>query len=105
MDDHGWKIDPKLTHELVKDVLIPHIGQLEAELHALRLAVWPYVQAKKEEDAMCDVKEKLRFCRCLEDDETLRELLATKEKFTKNVKMSAGREYKSLRKSHPCDTF
>lgn len=92
-----WKIDPKLTHDLVKDVLIPHIGQLEAELHTLRLAVWPYVQAKKEESAMCDAAEKRRFCRCLEDEETLRELLAAKQKFTKNVKMSAHREYSSLR--------
>ena len=89
----NWgKIDPELTHALVKDVLIPHIGQLEAELHALRLAVWPYVQAKKEELATVNLQEKARFCRCLEDEETLRELLVEKQKFTKNVKMSVKKE-------------
>lgn len=99
-----WKIDAKLTHDLVKDVLIPHIGQLEAELHALRLAVWPYVQARKEEEAACDFNEKARFCKCLEDDETLQELLVVKQRFLKNVKMSARHEYNKLRKSHPYDT-
>ena len=89
----NWgKIDPELTHALVKDVLIPHIGQLEAELHALRLAVWPYVQAKKEELATVNLQEKARFCRCLEDEDTLRELLVEKQKFTKNVKMSVKKE-------------
>lgn len=95
-----WKVDPELTHELVKDVLIPHIGQLEAELHALRLAVWPYVQAKKEESATCDVAEKRRFCRCLEDEDTLRELLAVKQKFTKNIKMGANKEINLMIHSH-----
>jgi hypothetical protein len=89
----NWgKIEPELTHALVKDVLIPHIGQLEAELHALRLAVWPYVQAKKEELATVNLQEKARFCRCLEDEETLRELLVEKQKFSKNVKMSVKKE-------------
>jgi hypothetical protein len=89
----NWgKIDPELTHALVKDILIPHIGQLEAELHALRLAVWPYVQAKKEELATVNLQEKARFCRCLEDEETLRELLVEKQKFTKNVKMTVKKE-------------
>jgi len=95
-----WKVDPELTHELVKDVLIPHIGQLEAELHALRLAVWPYVQAKKEEGAVVNLGEKARFCRCLEDEETLRELLVEKHKFSKNVKMSVRKEEELFKGVH-----
>jgi hypothetical protein len=87
------------TDELVRQVLLPQIIQLQIEVAALRKHTWPYVQAQKEHNQLDDIEAKRDFVKSLDDD-TIRELINLKAKFSGSSGFQK-REYDSL-KNHFC---
>ena len=87
------------TDELVRQVLLPQIIQLQIEVAALRKHTWPYVQAQKEHNQLDDIEAKKDFVKSLDDD-TIRELINLKAKFSGSSGFLK-REYDSL-KTHFC---
>jgi hypothetical protein len=78
-----WKDDIKEIGKCLRECILPRLTQLEVELYYLRKHVWPYVQAMKEVNQLDDVASKREFMSDLDDD-TIRELLTTKAKFSKS---------------------
>jgi hypothetical protein len=85
--------------KLVHEVLLPRIVQLEIEVAALRKHTWPYVQAQKEHNQLDDIEAKRDFVKSLDDD-TVKELLNMKAKFSESSGLQKS-EYSSL-KNHFC---
>jgi hypothetical protein len=88
-----------MAEKLIREVLLPRIVQLEIEVAALRKHTWPYVQAQKEHNQLDDIEAKRDFIRSLDDD-TIKELLNLKAKFSTNSGLQQ-REYDHL-KNHFC---
>jgi hypothetical protein len=78
-----WKDDLKEISKCLRECILPRLTQLEVELFYLRKHVWPYVQAMKEVNQLDDIPAKREFMSDLDDD-TIRELLTTKAKFSKS---------------------
>ena len=88
-----------MTEQLIREVLIPQIIQLQIEVDALRKHTWPYVQAQKEGNQLDDIEAKRDFVKSLDDD-TIKELLNMKAKFSETSGLQKS-EYNSL-KNHFC---
>ena len=86
-----WKDDLHETNKLIREVILPHMTRMEAELRSLRKHVWPYVQSNKEKSQLDDIEQKRDFLQYL-DNETIMELLDMKSKLSKNKGLQ-GREY------------
>ena len=86
-----WKDDLHETNKLIREVILPHMTRMEAELRSLRKHVWPYVQSKKERSQLDDIEQKRDFLQYL-DNEMIVELLNMKAKLSKNSGLQ-GREY------------
>ena len=86
-----WKDDLHETNKLIREVILPHMTRMEAELRSLRKHVWPYVQSKKERRQLDDIEQKRDFLQYL-DNEMIVELLNMKAKLSKNSGLQ-GREY------------
>lgn len=78
-----WKDDLKQLSKCVRECILPRLTQLEVENYLLRKHVWPYVQAMKEVNQLDDISSKREFMSELDDD-TIRELLTAKAKFSKS---------------------
>lgn len=85
--------------KLIKDVILPQMIQLQIEVDLLRKYTWPYVQAQKEQNQLDDMDDKKEFTQVLDDD-TIKELLNLKSKFSKSSGFQI-REYDVL-KNHFC---
>ena len=72
-----------MSEQLIREVLIPQIIQLQIEVDALRKHTWPYVQAQKEHNQLDDIETKRDFVKSLDED-TIKELLNLKSKFSKS---------------------
>jgi len=81
---------------LVREVLLPRIIRLEIELDTLRKHTWPYVQAQREHNQLDDIETKRDFVKSLDED-TVKELLNLKAKFSKESGFQQ-REYDLLKK-------
>ena len=86
-----WRDDIHETNRLIREVILPHMIQLELEVKSLRKQVWPYVQSKKETHPLDDIEQKRDFLQHL-DNESIIGLLNLKSKVSKNVGLQ-GREY------------
>ena len=75
---------------------LPQIIQLQIEVNALRKHTWPYVQAQKEHNQLDDIETKRDFVQSLDED-TVKELLNLKAKFSKSSGFQQ-REYDILKK-------
>ena len=84
---------------LVREVLLPRIIRLEIELDTLRKHTWPYVQAQREHNQLDDIETKREFIKNLDDD-TVKELLNLKAKYSKTSGLQKS-EYDAL-KNHFC---
>jgi hypothetical protein len=91
-----WKNDLHETNKLIREVLIPQIIQLQIEVDALRKHTWPYTQAQKECNQLDDIGAKRDFVKSLDDD-TIKELLNLKAKFSQGSGLQQ-REYDLLKK-------
>lgn len=78
-----WNDDLKQISKCLRECILPRLTQLEVELFYLRKHVWPYVQAMKEVNQLDDIPAKKEFM-CDLDDDTIRELLTAKAKFSKS---------------------
>lgn len=87
------------TDTLVREVLLPRLIQLEIELDTLRKHTWPYVQAQREYNQLDDIETKRDFVKNLDDD-TIKELLNLKARFSKSSSLQKS-EYDAL-KNHFC---
>jgi arabinogalactan endo-1,4-beta-galactosidase len=87
------------TEKLIREVLLPRIIQLEIEVTSLRKYTWPYVQAQREYNQMDDIEAKKDFVKSLDDD-TIKELLNLKAKFSETSGLQKS-EYEAL-KNHFC---
>jgi uncharacterized ferritin-like protein (DUF455 family) len=85
-----------MAEELIREVLLPQIIQLQIEVNALRKHTWPYVQAQKEHNQLDDIETKRDFVQSLDED-TVKELLNLKAKFSKSSGFQQ-REYDILKK-------
>jgi|TARA_B110000444_G_C18816496_1_gene585430 hypothetical protein len=85
-----------MAEELIREVLLPQIIQLQIEVNALRKHTWPYVQAQKEHNQLDDIETKKDFVQSLDED-TVKELLNLKAKFSKSSGFQQ-REYDILKK-------
>lgn len=85
-----------MSEQLIREVLIPQIIQLQIEVDALRKHTWPYVQAQKEHNQLDDIETKRDFVKSLDED-TIKELLNLKSKFSKSSGFQQ-REYDVLKK-------
>ena len=85
-----------MAEELIREVLLPQIIQLQIEVNALRKHTWPYVQAQKEHNKLDDIETKKDFVQSLDED-TVKELLNLKAKFSKSSGFQQ-REYDILKK-------
>ena len=85
-----------MDEELIREVLLPQIIQLQIEVNALRKHTWPYVQAQKEHNQLDDIETKKDFVQSLDED-TVKELLNLKAKFSKSSGFQQ-REYDILKK-------
>ena len=85
-----------MSEQLIREVLIPQIIQLQIEVDALRKHTWPYVQAQKEHNQLDDIETKRDFVKSLDED-TIKELLNLKSKFSKSSGFQH-REYDILKK-------
>jgi len=85
-----------MSEQLIREVLIPQIIQLQIEVDALRKHTWPYVQAQKEHNQLDDIETKRDFVKSLDED-TIKELLNLKSKFSKSSGFQQ-REYDILKK-------
>jgi len=63
--------------QLLRENILPRLGNLEAELKELREVTWPYVQAKRDVLGFDTRKEQRRVLRWLDLDE-VRKLLRRK---------------------------
>ena len=87
------------TETFVHEVLLPRLIQLEIELDTLRKHTWPYVQAQREYNQLDDIETKRDFVKNLDDD-TIKELLNLKARFSKSSNLQKS-EYDAL-KNHFC---
>lgn len=85
-----------MAEQLIREVLLPQIIQLQIEVDALRKHTWPYVQAQKECNQLDDIEAKRDFVKSLDED-TVKELLNLKTKFSKESGFQQ-REYDLLKK-------
>ena len=85
-----------MAEELIREVLLPQIIQLQIEVNALIKHTWPYVQAQKEHNQLDDIETKKDFVQSLDED-TVKELLNLKAKFSKSSGFQQ-REYDILKK-------
>ena len=85
-----------MAEELIREILLPQIIQLQIEVNALRKHTWPYVQAQKEHNQLDDIETKKDFVQSLDED-TVKELLNLKAKFSKSSGFQQ-REYDILKK-------
>ena len=50
-----FKDDLHETNVLIREVILPQLVRIEAELASLRKHVWPYVQSKKDGYTLSDM--------------------------------------------------
>lgn len=65
------------TTRLLRENILPRLGNLEAQLRELREVTWPYVQAKRDVQGYDTIAEQRRLLRWLDLDE-VRTLLRKK---------------------------
>ena len=73
----------KDVRDMIKDHLLPRIGQLELEVQALRLVTWPVCQSLREQSQLDDLVNKKMFLKMLESSE-IRKLLIEKANVSRN---------------------
>ena len=59
------------VRELIKNVILPRLDQLEAEVKELRRVTWPVCQSLREKSQLTDLQNKKRFLSILDDDEVI----------------------------------
>jgi hypothetical protein len=57
------------VRELLRDVVLPRLTQLEAEVRELRKVTWPVCQSLREKSQLTDIQNKKRFLEFLDADE------------------------------------
>ena len=67
----------KNVRELLRDNVLPRLGQLEEEVRLLRKVTWPVCQSLRETSQLDQMREKREFLEDLDEDE-IRELLRDK---------------------------
>ena len=84
---------------LLREVILPQMIQLQAEIAVLRKHTWPYVQSQKEKNQIDDIETKREFIKNLDDD-TIKELLNLKAYYSGSSNLQKT-EYELL-KNHFC---
>ena len=95
-----FKDDLRETNMLIREVILPHLVRIEAELVSLRKHVWPYVQSKKEGNILSDMEEKIDFLKLLDED-TVHDLLIRKARVSSSRSGVYTREFDII-KNHFC---
>ena len=72
----------KSVRELLKDNILPRLGQLEEEVRLLRRVTWPVCQSLRESSQLDQMREKREFLEDLDPDE-VRLLLCEKAEVSK----------------------
>ncbi len=91
-----WTDNLQETNKLIREVILPHMIQLQLEIASLRKHTWPYIQGQKEKNQLDDTRTKRDFMKHL-DEETILELLHIKSRLTGNSGFVA-REYDLITK-------
>lgn len=84
------------SDRLIREVILPQLIQLQAEIAALRKHTWPYVQSQKEQNQLDDIEAKRDFIKNLDED-TIKELLNIKAKYSGSSNLQKT-EYELLKK-------
>jgi hypothetical protein len=100
VDMTEFKDDLHETNVLIREVILPQLVRIEAELVSLRKHVWPYVQSKKEGYTLSDMEEKIDFLKLLDRD-TVNDLLIRKARVSSSRSGVHAREFDII-KNHFC---